>query len=281
MKPPKSHAHPTLMKYLTPAEQKVLLMVQRHRAEFWRRLSRLKAAARNTKRTLLFAVSFGLLLASASAAPVASTESAGAKIAPLVSVESLYNQANADQRAGHFGQAILGYERAKLLSPNDPAIAQNLRLAREKAELAAPHTAAWQRSTQALTWNAIAGLGSICLLLFGLLAFGTRLLPRSVRSAARSFTAGFGIIAAVSFGALAARWPEMHRAVVESPDATAHIAPADASEGVFTLKPGEIVSVGREHGGFALIHTDDSRSGWLRKSDFQQIIPPAARLSSM
>jgi len=154
-------------------------------------------------------------------------------------------------------------------------------VAREKAGVAAPHTAAWQRPAKSLTLNAIAGLASICLLLFGLLVFGTRMLPRGVRGIARSFAIGFGIIAAVSAGALAARWPEIHRAVVEAPNATARIAPADAAESVFALKPGEIVSVGREHGGFALIHTEDSRSGWLRKSDFQQIIPPAASLSSM
>jgi hypothetical protein len=35
------------------------------------------------------------------------------------SAPELFNQANAAQRADQFGSAILGYETARLLSPND------------------------------------------------------------------------------------------------------------------------------------------------------------------
>jgi len=48
----------------------------------------------------------------------------------------LFNLANAQQREGRLGQAILNYERAALLAPNDPDIAINLQLARQKAGVA-------------------------------------------------------------------------------------------------------------------------------------------------
>ena len=51
------------------------------------------------------------------------------------SAPALYNLANAYARAGKPGLAVLNYERAKLLEPNDPDIDANLRHVREAAGL--------------------------------------------------------------------------------------------------------------------------------------------------
>ena len=46
-----------------------------------------------------------------------------------------FNLANAEARAGHPGQAMLNYERARYLAPNDAGINHNLQLARQQAGL--------------------------------------------------------------------------------------------------------------------------------------------------
>src|ERR1700726_3799579 len=51
------------------------------------------------------------------------------------SAPALYNLANAYARAGKPGLAVLNYERAKLLDPNDPDIDANLRHVRESSGL--------------------------------------------------------------------------------------------------------------------------------------------------
>ncbi len=99
-------------------------MAQRRRVEYWRRLKRVKAFGRAAKHGLLIVACAGGLLAAgtlnAAAAPSA------------VSAPALFNEANAAQRAGRVGPAILGYERARFLAPRDGAITQNLRVARKK-----------------------------------------------------------------------------------------------------------------------------------------------------
>src|SRR5271154_2724545 len=53
------------------------------------------------------------------------------------SAAALYNLGNAYARTGKPGLAVLNYERARLLEPNDPDINANLRHVREAAGLPA------------------------------------------------------------------------------------------------------------------------------------------------
>ena len=181
MNPQKPQPQPSpIMKHLSPDEQKVLLMALRHRAEYWRRMKRVRAITQTAKHTLL--------IAACAAGLIAGTTNAQAADAPAVSAPALFNEANAAQRAGNFGAAILSYERARVLAPRDPAIAQNLRAAREKAGVSAPAVPKWQRPAQALSLDGLAVLSSISLLLLSLLVFGTRSSPRpcvALRAASR------------------------------------------------------------------------------------------------
>ena len=89
------------------------------------------------------------------AACVATLLVAGAKPASAAeSAPALFNSGNAAQRAGRLGPAILDYERARLLSPNDSSIAHNLQLAREKGGVAAPAISVWPRRAPVLSSHA-------------------------------------------------------------------------------------------------------------------------------
>src|ERR1700680_589979 len=62
--------------------------------------------------------------------PAAAAEEKGDSASPL------YTSANAYARAGKPGLAVLNYERASLLAPDDPDVAANLRFVRESAHVA-------------------------------------------------------------------------------------------------------------------------------------------------
>ena len=203
----------------------------------------------------------------------------GASTAPLhaadrpVSAPALYNEGNAAQRAGRLGPAILSYERARLLAQDDTAIAHNLNLARQKADVAAPVLPWWQIPAHWLSFNGFAVLGSLSLLLFAATFFGMPLLPQSLGVVARGAAVSLGVVALCACSAVAARWPELDRAVVVGTQPVVHIAPAANSAVLFDLKPGELVNEASSYGGFVRISTADGRSGWVAASDVEKVVP--------
>lgn len=205
----------------------------------------------------------------------------GATAAPLqaadrpVSAPALYNEGNAAQRAGRLGPAILSYERARLLAQDDTAIAHNLDLARQKAGVAAPVIPWWQKPAHWLSFNGFAVLGSLSLLLFAVAFFGMPVLSRSIGSIAHGATVSLGVVTLLAWSAVAARWPELDRAVVIGTQPTVHIAPAANAAVLFDLKAGELVNEGSSHGGFVRISTADGRSGWVSATDVEKVIPSA------
>ncbi len=88
-------------------------------------------------------IKHSLLIAACAAGLLAGVPTGQAAEAPAVSAPALFNEANAAQRAGRLGPAILNYERGQWLAPGDPAIAKNLHAAREKAGVTAPVVPAW------------------------------------------------------------------------------------------------------------------------------------------
>lgn len=205
----------------------------------------------------------------------------GATAAPLqaadrpVSAPALYNEGNAAQRAGRLGPAILSYERARLLAQDDTALAHNLDLARQKAGVAAPEIPWWQKPAHWLSFNGFAVLGSLSLLLFAVAFFGMPVLPQSLASIARGAAVSLGVVTLLAWSAVAARWPELDRAVVIGAQPAVHIAPAANAAVLFDLKAGELVNEGSSHGGFVRIRTSDGRSGWVSATDVEKVIPSA------
>src|SRR5262249_33861096 len=187
-----------------------------------------------------------------------------------VSAPELFNQANAAQRADRLGPAILGYERARLLSPGELSIEQNLRIAREKAGVNAPAIPVWQRPSGWFGFDGWALLGSCSLVVACALFFRKRYVPRRAVSWIGAGCAATVFLAATAIGL---RWNELDRAVIQNAQAKAHIAPAADAQTTFDLKAGEIVIAQREYGDFVLVRTLGQRSGWVSKRDVDRVIP--------
>ena len=245
------------LKNFSEIERTLVCLARRRRANYLRLLKQLKApASKNGRRALLIgACAFGLLATNAQAS---------------VSAPELFNQANAAQRADRLGPAILGYERARLLSPSESSVEQNLRIAREKAGVNAPVIPVWQRPAHWLGFDDWALLGSSALIASCALFFGMRYVSRRAVSWIGASCAATVFLAATAIGL---RWNELDRAVIQNAQAKAHIAPAAGAQTTFDLKAGEIVTAQREYGDFVLVRTFDQRSGWVSKSDLDRVIP--------
>src|SRR3954463_15348936 len=83
------------------------------------------------------------------------------------SADALYNLANSYARAGKPGLAVLNYERAALLAPNDPDIRANLDYVRTTAQVPTDPPTWFTSFAQAANPTAAAWLGVIGLALLG------------------------------------------------------------------------------------------------------------------
>jgi tetratricopeptide (TPR) repeat protein len=181
----------------------------------------------------------------------------------------LFNLGNAEYRTGDFGAAILNYERAQVLAPRDPAIAANLRLAREKAGVQSPAPSAVESAACFLSPNTLAWIGSFALAAICVTIASSRFLPRFSQGKAVIGVAAIMLLAVAS--AFAIRWPDFDRAIVVTANAPARIAPASAAATLFALKAGEPVTAAKTHGQFILIRTSDGRSGWVNRNEIGRV----------
>jgi tetratricopeptide (TPR) repeat protein len=189
----------------------------------------------------------------------------------------LFNLANAQQRNRQPGQAILNYERAALLSPNDPDIAANLNSARQKAGFEPEPESPMQRAPRALTMNTWFGLAAAAVFMITVALPLKLLCPQArVRLNFGSAMAAFAFLVAVS--ALGLRGTDLRRAVVTAPEAVAGVSPVTMAQPVFKLRAGEVVTQQQTHGDFALVRNHAGHEGWIKTEEIARIIPAPATL---
>jgi hypothetical protein len=180
------------------------------------------------------------------------------------SAPALFNLANAQVHEGKLGPAILNYERARWLAPNDPDVAANLKLARQKAGLEPEANSPLRAVANSMTCTAWSILGAGMLWLIMLALPLRQVLPRA-RSALTA-AAVLGVLVFLgAIGALVLRWPDLHRAVVVAPEVPARLSPVTVVQPSFNLRAGEAVTVKRAHGTFLLIANQQGREGWVSR----------------
>jgi hypothetical protein len=188
------------------------------------------------------------------------------------SAPALYNLANAYARAGQPGLAVLNYERAKLLDPNDPDLDANLRHVREAAGLAPDSGGAFDRVVGTLSPRLLAWLGVLGFLLAGVGALARRVYPGHRRKLLLATTAGIALLGLTLANAVAL-WPTLHEAVVVTHTAPVRVSPVSIEEPLFVLPEASIVRVGAEHEGFVLVRIKGGRSGWVPNASLAPIVP--------
>lgn len=172
---------------------------------------------------------------------------------------------------GHPGQAILDYERARLLAPRSAVVRDGL--ARARAELSLPLTEPQLAGTSGQIlradqwgWVTLVGLG---LGGAGLVAFVWRFVGRwglAILLALGGSLAAAGVWGVVKIS------PPPNLAVVVAQDAVALVAPSAEAEKSFSAPEGSLVTIERTQGDYSLISTA-GHHGWVRRSGVEMLLP--------
>ena len=189
------------------------------------------------------------------------------------SAPRLFDMANAYVRDGKPGLAVLNYERARLLTPNDPDIQANLSFVRTMSGLP-PITGTWfeRQASRFASPNTLFWFGCVGLLIVGASLFLARQYPRRRLALAACTAAGFALVTITLCNALAI-WPMMSEAVVIARATPARVAPVSMADSLLALREGEILTVDAEVRDFTLVHTDTGRTGWVASADIAPVVP--------
>jgi hypothetical protein len=200
------------------------------------------------------------------AAAHAESQSAG------YSAAGLYNLANSYARAGKPGMAILNYERASLLVPNDPDIQANLRAVRASAHLPAETADSFDRIATIASPFWISWIGVLGIAVLGASVILGQLSSRHRLARAAATLLGTSMVALTFCNALTL-WPRFHQGIIIAAATPVRVSPVPMGDPIFTLPEGEKVKISAEHEGFALIETRAGRAGWIAHSNFAPILP--------
>ena len=191
---------------------------------------------------------------------------------PHYSADGLYNLANSYARAGKPGLAVLNYERASLLAPDDADINANMEYVRASAQVPTEPRTRFARIAQAANPTLAAWIGVL-----GIALVGVGLLARKLGSQFHGWWSG-GILLGAALIALTVSnamllWPRMHEAVVLINQTQARVSPVPMGDTAFVLREAETVTITAEHEDFILIRTRGGLSGWVARANLGTVVP--------
>jgi len=211
----------------------------------------------------------------ATAAPPAAAAAAPATASSpdaAYSAAGLYNLANSYARAGKPGMAVLDYERAALLAPNDADIQANLNFVRSSLHFPPQAQGGLARIARITNPTAVAWIGVL-----GILVAGASLLVAKVLARRRTvWVAGLCLgIAAIGFTVCNAivLGPKIHEAVVIASTTSVRATPVPMGDPLLQLSEAETVTITAGHEDFVLVRTATGRSGWVARADLADVVP--------
>jgi hypothetical protein len=191
---------------------------------------------------------------------------------PRYSADGLYNLANSYARAGKPGLAVLNYERASLLAPDDADINANLEYVRTSAHVPTEPRTRFARIAQAASPTLAAWISVLGVALVGVGLLARKLAPRFRWLQAGGILLGVAMIALTVSNAMLL-WPRMHEAVVLINQTPARVSPVPMGDTAFVLPEAETVTMTAEHEDFILIRTRGGLSGWVARTNLGTVVP--------
>src|SRR5665213_801461 len=191
---------------------------------------------------------------------------------PPYSADGLYNLANSYARSGKLGLAVLSYERAALLAPDDPDINANLAYVRASAHVSVKPRNRFAHLAQATSPTSAAWLGVLGLALVGIGLMARKVAPRFLWIPSGGILLGVALITLTASNAMLL-WPRMHEAVVLIDQTPARVSPALMGDTAFELREAESVTMTAEHEDFILIRTGGGLSGWVARANLGAVVP--------
>ena len=192
------------------------------------------------------------------------------------SADGLYNLANSYARAGKPGLAVLNYERAALLAPDDADINANLEYVRASARVPTEPRNRFARIAEAASPFLAAWVGVLGIALMGAGLLARRMTRRFKWVRAVSILLGGALIALTVSNAMLL-WPRMHDAVVLINQTPARVSPVPMGDTAFVLSEAETVTITAEHEEFVLVRTRGGLSGWVARANLGAVVPEIIR----
>ncbi|MEM8550401.1 MAG: tetratricopeptide repeat protein [Verrucomicrobiota bacterium] len=189
-----------------------------------------------------------------------------------LSAALLYNLGNAYAQLEQPGRAILAYERALILAPENADILANLNYVREGAE-AQPPARSWSESAaQSLslsTWTFLAVVGFWVGLSILILAplYRWRSPWRALLLALSVLAVGAGTLGLLGYHQLS------KEGVVLQADVPLKFAPTRNSPASTYLQAGAIADFKKQNGNYAYVTTEAGDQGWISLDDYATVWP--------
>ncbi len=192
-----------------------------------------------------------------------------------------YNIGNAYFRTHNIAKAILYYERAKLLNPNDPDIDHNLKFANtfitdKINELPEPFYLTWFRnftylfSPNTWAWGALILFITICTLIFFNFLTSSLLLSKVIKTAA-AFLFVIWIITIISAYSSYQRATSKKYAIITTETVEIKSSPDEKSTSLFVLHEGTKVYIKDTFEDWVEIRIADGNTGWIKENDLERI----------
>jgi tetratricopeptide (TPR) repeat protein len=199
----------------------------------------------------------------------------------LISVALYYNLGNAYYQQGKLGPAILNYERALKLAPNDKQVANNLDVARQDLK---DIQVGIEKSNVIASWMSLQHLQSskgwswlgIVFIWFGVAGIVLWLLGPSRRLKKVGFLSGIALLIfsllpfLLAYGRAQEEYHSME-AIIMVEETMLKAAPENESKAIQTLHEGSKVKVIDAIGEWHKVQLNDTTEGWLLMSDTEFI----------
>jgi tetratricopeptide (TPR) repeat protein len=176
-----------------------------------------------------------------------------------------YDLGNAYFRAGDFGRAILNYERALALERRHPEADANLRIARDEARALELTVSAPERSLQLMTLNQYMITAAIAWW-FGI--FGIVIWIFARRRSAGLIALSILSLLIFAFAAVAIVWLDNGNkgsalAIVTDQGVEARVATAENASTVLALPPGSEIKIVSKRGDWIYVVLPNNLRGWI------------------
>jgi hypothetical protein len=168
--------------------------------------------------------------------------------------------------------AVLNYERAWLLAPNDPDINTNLEYIRASVRVPTEPRTRFVRVAQAVNPTLAAWIGVVGVALVGVGLLAGKLARRLKWLGAGGTLLGVALIALTVSHAMLL-WPRMHEAVILINQTPARVSPVPMGDTAFVLREAETVTMAAEHEDFVLVRTRGGLSGWVARASLGSVVP--------
>jgi len=190
-----------------------------------------------------------------------------------------FNIASCYYKLGKYGNSRLFLERAKLMSPHNPDVQNNLKVILKKLNLEEPKPSGIDELSGKLSSNQWFWLG-LSLVTFPFFYLFVDRTIRAFWSQQSSITLGYYVMLAIClFSGGSFLYLSMHNSkltecgitIIE--DATLRQSPFDQSEPIATIREGRKLQILKMHEGFFLcIDGEASVKGWISKNEFLPVV---------